>query len=45
MEHEKRYFVLIGTMIAQIGLGTLYTWSMFNKPLGHLHHWSIEQVA
>lgn len=45
MNNEKRSLVLIGTMIAQIGLGTLYTWSMFNKPIGQLHHWSIEQVA
>ncbi|MGL5635105.1 MAG: L-lactate MFS transporter [Sarcina sp.] len=42
---NNRYLILIGTMIAQIGLGTLYTWSLFNKPLGTIHSWRIEQVA
>ncbi|MGL4875051.1 MAG: L-lactate MFS transporter [Clostridium sp.] len=42
---EKRIIILIGTMIAQLGLGTLYTWSLFNRPLGELHGWSIEQVV
>ncbi|MGL5647231.1 MAG: L-lactate MFS transporter [Clostridium sp.] len=42
---EKRIIILIGTMIAQLGLGTLYTWSLFNKPLGELHGWSVEQVV
>ena len=42
---DNRIFILIGTMIAQLGLGTLYTWSMFNEPLGKLHGWTIEQVA
>lgn len=32
-------------MLAQLGLGTLYTWSLFNAPLSLLHGWSLEQVV
>ncbi len=42
---EHRLPILFGTMLCQLGLGTLYTWSLFNQPLGVLHHWSIESVA
>ncbi|WP_297632388.1 OFA family MFS transporter [uncultured Clostridium sp.] len=42
---NKRTVILIGTMLAQLGLGTLYTWSLFNKPLGDLHGWSVERVV
>lgn len=42
---DKRIIILIGTMIAQLGLGTLYTWSLFNEPLGKAHGWTVEQVA
>ncbi len=41
----NRILILIGTMLAQLGLGTLYTWSLFNAPLSHLHGWSLEQVV
>lgn len=41
----NRFPVLLGTMIVQLGLGSLYTWSLFNAPLGKLHGWQIEQVA
>lgn len=41
----NRISILIGTMLAQLGLGTLYTWSLFNAPLAHLHGWSLEQVV
>lgn len=41
----NRTYILIGTMLAQFGLGTLYTWSLFNAPLAQLHGWSLEQVV
>lgn len=41
----NRILILIGTMLAQLGLGTLYTWSLFNAPLSQLHGWSLEQVV
>ena len=25
--------IVLGTIIIQIGLGTIYTWSLFNQPL------------
>ncbi|MGL5069014.1 MAG: L-lactate MFS transporter [Sarcina sp.] len=45
MNSNKKLIVLFGTMIAQIGLGTLYTWSLFNKPLASMHGFGIEQVV
>ena len=45
MNSNKKLIVLLGTMIAQIGLGTLYTWSLFNKPLATLHGFTLEQVV
>lgn len=30
---ENPLLILIGTIIAQLGLGTIYTWSLFNQPL------------
>lgn len=30
---ENRLLILLGTIIAQLGLGTIYTWSLFNQPL------------
>lgn len=41
----NRGAVLIGTMIAQLGLGTLYTWSLFNSGLAILRGWTLEQVV
>lgn len=42
---ESRLPVLIGTMLCQLGLGTLYAWSLFNAPLGKLFNWPVEDVA
>lgn len=44
-KHTNRIFILIGTMLAQLGLGTLYTWSLFNSSLAKLHGWTLEQVV
>ncbi|MGL5614697.1 MAG: L-lactate MFS transporter [Sarcina sp.] len=45
MNRANRGLILIGTMLAQLGLGTLYTWSLFNEPLATLHGWTLEQVV
>lgn len=42
---NKRILVLIGTILAQIGLGSLYTWSLFNSKLASIHGFTIEQVV
>ncbi|BBN98311.1 MFS transporter [Sporolactobacillus terrae] len=42
---ESRLSVLIGTIIAMVGLGTIYTWSLFNQPLADKFGWSIGAVA
>ncbi|MGL5615061.1 MAG: L-lactate MFS transporter [Sarcina sp.] len=42
---NKKLLILLGTMLAQLGLGTLYTWSLFNSSLAKLHGWSLEQVV
>lgn len=44
-KHTNRILILIGTMLAQLGLGTLYTWSLFNGSLAKLHGWTLEQVV
>ena len=30
LQISKRYRTLVGTVICQFGLGTVYTWSLFN---------------
>lgn len=45
MQKEKRLPILIGTMISQLGLGTIYTWSLFNQPLVNKFGWSLNNVA
>lgn len=42
---NKKLFIILGTMLAQLGLGTLYTWSLFNSSLARLHGWTLEQVV
>ncbi|GJM75050.1 hypothetical protein HMSSN036_72660 [Paenibacillus macerans] len=32
---EKRWLIVLGTIIMQMGLGTIYTWSLFNQPLAN----------
>jgi len=36
---------VIGTIICQMGLGTIYTWSLFNQPLVEKFHWGLGDVA
>ncbi|MCU5322387.1 OFA family MFS transporter [Bacillus cereus] len=39
------WLVVLGTVIVQIGLGTIYTWSLFNQPLVSKYGWSLNAVA
>lgn len=46
MENKgNRYLVLIGAIILQICLGSIYTWSMFNAPLAESHGWEISGIV
>ncbi len=42
---QNRFLILLGTVIAQIGLGTIYTWSLFNQPLADKFGWQLSSVA
>jgi MFS transporter, OFA family, oxalate/formate antiporter len=37
--------VVLGTIIVQMGLGTIYTWSLFNQPLEDKFGWELSSVA
>jgi MFS transporter, OFA family, oxalate/formate antiporter len=37
--------VVVGTIIVQMGLGTIYTWSLFNQPLASKFGWQLSSVA
>ncbi|QUW28712.1 OFA family MFS transporter [Bacillus cereus] len=39
------WLVVFGTVIVQMGLGTIYTWSLFNQPLVSKYGWSLNAVA
>ncbi|KYG29963.1 L-lactate MFS transporter [Priestia endophytica] len=38
-------FLILGTIIVQMGLGTIYTWSLFNQPLVNKFDWELSSVA
>ncbi|PKG23067.1 L-lactate MFS transporter [Niallia nealsonii] len=42
---ERRWLIVIGTIIVQMGLGTIYTWSLFNQPLVDNFGWELSSVA
>lgn len=42
---QRSWLIILGTVIAQIGLGTIYTWSLFNQPLADKFGWSLSKVA
>jgi len=42
---DRRWLVVIGTIIVQMGLGTIYTWSLFNQPLVDHFGWKLSSVA
>ncbi|MCY8232612.1 OFA family MFS transporter [Priestia endophytica] len=38
-------FLILGTIIVQMGLGTIYTWSLFNQPFVNKFDWELSSVA
>lgn len=42
---ERRWLIILGTIITQLGLGTIYTWSLFNQPLVNKYGWPLSKVA
>ncbi|SMC28013.1 MFS transporter, OFA family, oxalate/formate antiporter [Clostridium acidisoli DSM 12555] len=44
-QSNSRLLILIGTIITQIGLGTIYTWSLFNQPLADKFGWQLSRVS
>ncbi|WP_238905044.1 OFA family MFS transporter [Clostridium sp. YIM B02506] len=45
MRKEKSWLIILGTVIAQLGLGTIYTWSLFNQPLVNMFGWELSKVS
>ncbi|MGE8077557.1 L-lactate MFS transporter [Peribacillus loiseleuriae] len=41
----NRLLIVLGTIIVQMGLGTIYTWSLFNQPLVDKFGWELSSVA
>ncbi|MDX5626716.1 MULTISPECIES: OFA family MFS transporter [unclassified Brenneria] len=41
----NRSLIVLGTIITQMGLGTIYTWSLFNQPMVDKFGWSLSSVA
>ncbi len=39
------WLIVLGTIIVQMGLGTIYTWSLFNQPLVDRFGWELSSVA
>jgi MFS transporter, OFA family, oxalate/formate antiporter len=42
---DRRWLIVIGTIIVQMGLGTIYTWSLFNQPLVDHFGWKLNSVS
>ena len=41
----NKFLVLIGAIILQICLGSVYTWSLFNGPLSEVHGWDVSKIV
>lgn len=41
----KRWLIVLGTVIMQMGLGTIYTWSLFNAQLVTKFGWELSSVS
>lgn len=41
----KRWLIVLGTVIMQMGLGTIYTWSLFNAHLVTKFGWELNAVS
>jgi OFA family oxalate/formate antiporter-like MFS transporter len=44
-KNKNRWLIVLGTVIAQLGLGTIYTWSLFNQPLVDKFGWQLSKVT
>lgn len=42
---SKRWMIVLGTIIMQMGLGTIYTWSLFNAQLVSKFGWELSAVS
>ena len=42
---KDRRLILFGTLLAQFGLGTIYTWSLFNQHLATAFGWNLQSVT
>ncbi|UQZ34478.1 oxalate/formate antiport family MFS transporter [Paenibacillus sp. PK3_47] len=42
---SKRWMIVLGTVIMQMGLGTIYTWSLFNAQLVSKFGWELSAVS
>lgn len=42
---NNRFLIVLGTIIMQMGLGTIYTWSLFNQPLVTKYGWELGSVS
>ncbi|EET86423.1 major facilitator transporter [Clostridium carboxidivorans P7] len=42
---KNPWLVVLGTVIAQLGLGTIYTWSLFNQAISDKFGWGVSTVA
>lgn len=45
MKRTKRWLIVLGTVIMQMGLGTIYTWSLFNAHLVTKFGWALSSVS
>jgi len=43
--NQKKWFTLVGTVMAQFALGSVYTWSLFNSPIADKLDEPISKVA
>lgn len=44
-KNSNRFLIVLGTIIMQMGLGTIYTWSLFNAPLVSKFGWELSSVS
>lgn len=44
-QNVNRFLIIVGTVIVQMGLGTIYTWSLFNQPLVDKFGWDLSATA
>lgn len=42
---SNRFLIVLGTILMQMGLGTIYTWSLFNQPLVTKFGWELSSVS